>query len=62
MEIGIIVNVFKKQKRESHNIGVLFLYTVEISQAPFFAHLYPWESKPKGTLHNGTYPQLDWYS
>ena len=38
-----------------HNIGVLFLYTVEISQAPFFAHFCPWESKPKGTLHNGTY-------
>lgn len=35
MEIGIIVNVFKKQKRESHNDGVLFLYTVEISQASF---------------------------
>lgn len=62
MEIGIIVNVFKKQKRESHNIGVLFLYTVEISQMPFFADFCPWESKPKGTLHNGTYPQPDWYS
>ncbi len=37
MEIGIIVNVFKKQKRESHNTGVLFLYTAEISQASFFA-------------------------
>ena len=35
MEIGIIVNVFKKQKRESHNDGVFFLYTVEISQASF---------------------------
>ena len=56
MEIGIIVNVFKKQKRESHNDGVLFLYTAEISQAPFFADFCPWESKPKGTLHNGTYP------
>ena len=55
MEIGIIVNVFKKQKRESNNIGVLFLYTVEISQMPFFADFCPWESKPKGTLHNGTY-------
>lgn len=56
MEIGIIVNVFKKQKRESRNTGVLFLYTAEISQASFFAHFCPWESKPKGTLHNGTYP------
>ena len=55
MEIGIIVNVFKKQKRESRNTGVLFLYTVEISQMPFFADFCPWESKPKGTLHNGTY-------
>lgn len=56
------MNVFKKQKRESHNDGVLFLYTIEISQASFFAHFCPWESKPKGTLHNGTYPQPDWYS
>ena len=55
-KIGIIVNVFKKQKRESHNDGVLFLYTAEISQAPFFAHFCPWESKLKDTLHNGTYP------
>lgn len=50
------MNVFKKQKRESRNTGVLFLYTAEISQASFFADFCPWESKPKGTLHNGTYP------
>lgn len=62
MEIGIIVNVFKKQKRESHNDGVLFLYTVEISQASFFAHFCPWESKDRATLHKATYTQSDWYS
>lgn len=56
------MNVFKKQKRESHNDGVLFLYTAEISQAPFFADFCPCESRAKVTLHNGTYPQLDWYS
>ncbi len=62
MEIGIIVNVFKKQKRESHNDGVLFLYTVKISQVHFFADFCPWESKDRATLHKATYPQLDWYS
>ena len=41
MEIGIIVNVFKKQKRESHNDGVLFLYTAKISQVHFFAEFCP---------------------
>lgn len=54
MEIGIIVNVFKKQKRESHNDGVLFLYTAEISQVHFFADFCPCESKAEVTLHNGT--------
>ena len=61
-KIGIIVNVFKKQKRESHNTGVLFLYTVEISQVHFFADFCPWESKDRATLHKATYPQSDWYS
>ena len=56
------MNVFKKQKRESHNDGVLFLYTVEISQAPFFADFCPWESKDRATLHTATYTQSDWYS
>lgn len=40
-KIGIIVNVFKKQKRESHNTGVLFLYTAEISQASFLGRFQP---------------------
>lgn len=62
MEIGIIVNVFKKQKRESHNDGVLFLYTAKISQVHFLAEFCPCESKDRATLHNGTYTQLDWYS
>ena len=61
-EIGIIVNVFKKQKRESHNDGVLFLYTVKISQVHFFADFCPCESRAEVTLHNGTYTQSDWYS
>lgn len=56
------MNVFKKQKRESHNDGILFLYTDEISQALFFADFCPWESKDRATLHKATYPQLDWYS
>lgn len=53
-KIGIIVNVFKKQKRESHNDGVLFLYTAEISQVHFFADFCPCESRAEVTLHNGT--------
>lgn len=52
--IGIIVNVFKKQKRESHNTGVLFLYTAKISQVHFFAEFCPWESKDRATLHKAT--------
>ena len=52
----------KNSKRESHNEGVLFLYTTKISQAPFFTHFYPWDSRPEVTLHNGTYTQSDWYS
>lgn len=62
LKIGIIVNVFKKQKRESHNDGVLFLYTAKISQVHFFADFCPWESKDRATLHKATYPQPDWYS
>ena len=49
-------------KRESHNDGVLFLYTVEISQIPFFADFCPWESKDRATLHKATYTQSNWYS
>ena len=52
----------KISKRESHNTGVLFLYTAEISQTPFLADFCPWGSRAEGTLHNGTYPQPDWYS
>ena len=33
--IGLLVKNEKMQKRESYNDGVLFLYTVEISQASF---------------------------
>lgn len=64
---GSIINwstceILKIKKRESYNTGVLFLYTAEISQAPFFADFCPCESRAEVTLHNGTYPQSDWYS
>lgn len=46
--------ILKIKKRESHNDGVLFLYTVKISQVHFFAEFCPWESKDRATLHKAT--------
>ena len=58
--IGLFVKFVKTQKKESHNSGVLFFYTIDFSHRFERRVFSPWQTGVSETADNMHYVNLDW--
>lgn len=62
IKIGLFVKFTNGQKRESHNDGVLFFYTIDFSHSFQIAIFSPWQARDLATADNIYYVKWDWYT